>query len=63
MRKLVLVLVAIATFSCSKDDDCPTITDKFTRGESFVIELDGWEERYVQQFKYNDYKVGQQYCN
>ena len=71
MRKLVLVLVAIATFSCSVDadrsgdskEDCGIVTDKFIKSGAFVIELDGYKEIFLQEFKWNQINTDDKYCN
>ena len=70
MRKLVLVLVVIATFSCSKDElkdetkkECGIVTDKFTRAGAFVIELDDYKEIFLQEFKWNQINTDEKYCN
>jgi hypothetical protein len=70
MKKVVLLLVAIVAFSCSKDElknedkkECGIVTDKFTRGEAFVIELDGYKEIFLQEFKWNQINTDEKYCN
>ncbi len=73
MRKLVLVLVAIATFSCSKDDSdniaeltdeyCDTVTDKFLDNLGRpTIEVSTWENIAVTQEEYDSLELGDSYC-
>ena len=71
MRKLVLVLVAVATFSCSIDADrsgdseenCGIVTDKFTRAGAFVIELDHYKEIFLQEHIWSQINTDDKYCN